>query len=202
MKKLLLALVLAGLAAAVPSLHAQSVAVNVALRAYSQNPTVTNGPNERFTVSKPAFTTLHLLGLIANALNTNFPPTAKLVMVNYSTFQVQMPDGLVLENLSTNLIRAANGFLPNSGTFNVITRRDIQQYFYVLRIVFDDGSGNDFDLSGFTTENYSRSALGANNLRILRDSFLMTAAGDGRLRGQDVVFTGRVSGSSRALVVD
>lgn len=202
MKKLLLALVLAGLAAAVPSLHAQSVAVNVALRAYSQNPTVTNGPNERFTVSKPAFTTLHLLGLIANALNTNFPPTAKLVMVNYSTFQVQMPDGLVLENLSTNLIRAANGFLPNSGTFNVITRRDIQQYFYVLSIVFDDGSGNDFDLSGFTTENYSRSALGANNLRILRDSFLMTAAGDGRLRGQDVVFTGRVSGSSRALVVD
>ena len=202
MKKLLLALVLAGLAAAVPSLHAQSVAVNVALRAYSQNPTVTNGPNERFTVSKPAFTTLHLLGLIANALNTNFPPTAKLVMVNYSTFQVQMPDGLVLENLSTNLIRAANGFLPNSGTFNVITRRDIQQYFYVLRIVFDDGSGNDFDLSGFTTENYSRSALGANNLRILRDSFLMTAAGDGRLRGQDVVFTGKVSGSGRAVEVN
>lgn len=201
MKKILLALVLAGLAVS-PSLQAQSVTVNVALRAYSQNPTVTNGPNERFTVSKPAFTTLHLLELIADALNTTFPATAKLIMVNYSTFQVQMPDGLVLENLSTNLIRAANGSLPESSTYNQITGRDVRQYSYVLRIFFDDGGDNKFDLQGFTTENYSISAVGANNTRIFRDSFLMNASGDGYLGDKDVVFTGRISGSGRAVIVN
>ena len=202
MKNILLALVLAGLAAAVPSLHAQSDTLTVALRAYSQNPTVTNGPNLRFTVSKPSFTTLNLLGLIADALNTTFPPGAKLVMVNYETFQVQTAEGLVRENLSTNLIRAENGPLLESSTFNQVTGRDIRQYSYILRIIFDDGGDNYFTLSGFTTENFSRSARGANNTRIVRDSFLMSASGDGYLGGKGVVFTGKVSGSGRAVEVN
>ena len=198
MKKLLLAFVLAGLAAA-PSLHAQAVALTVNLKAYSQNQTQTNGANLRFTVSKPAFTSLHLLGLIADALNTTFPPSAKLVMVNFNTFQVQMPDGLVLENLSTNLISARTGPFPEQSTFNRTTGRDVRQYYYVLNIFFDDGGDNYFTLRGFTTENFSISAVGANNTRIVRDSFLMNASGDGQLDAQDVVFNGKITGSGRAV---
>ena len=202
MKKFLFALILAGLAATAPSLHAQATTLNVALRAYSQNPTVTNPPNLRFTVSKPAFTTVHLLGLIANALHTNFPPTAKLVMINYSTFQVQMPDQQVLQSLSTDLIRAETGPYPEQSTYNADTGRDVRQYYYVLRIFFDDGGDNYFTLRGFTTENFFRSALGANNLRVVRDSFFMSASGDGKLGNKDMVFNGTVSGSGRAVEVN
>jgi hypothetical protein len=171
--------------------------LTVSLKAYSQNPTVTNGSNLRFTVSKPAFTTLHLLGLIADALNTNFPPAAKLVMVNYTSFQVQMPDGLVLQDLSSDLLRAETGPYPEQSTYNGVTGRDVRQYYYVLRIFFDDGGDNYFTLRGFTTENFSRSAAAANNTRIVRDSFLMNAAGDGQLDGKDVVFNGKITGNGR-----
>ena len=201
MKKILLALVLAGLASA-PRLHAQSTVLSVALKAYSQNPTITNGSNLRFTVSKPAFTTVHLLGLVADALGTNFPPTAKLVMVNYESFQVQTADGLVLQNLEPALISARTGPYPESSTFNGSTGRDVRQYYYVLNIIFDDGGDNYFTLRGFTTENFSRSAKDLNNLRIVRDSFLMNAAGDGQLGGKDVVFTGNISGRGRRVEVN
>ena len=201
MKKILLALVLAGLASA-PRLHAQSTVLSVALKAYSQNPTITNGSNLRFTVSKPAFTTVHLLGLVADALGTNFPPTAKLVMVNYESFQVQTADGLVLQNLEPALISARTGPYPESSTFNGSTGRDVRQYYYVLNIIFDDGGDNYFTLRGFTTENFSRSAKDLNNLRIVRDSFLMNAAGDGQLGGKDVVFNGSISGRGRKVEVN
>ena len=201
MKKILLALVLAGLASA-PRLHAQSTVLSVALKAYSQNPTITNGSNLRFTVSKPAFTTVHLLGLVADALGTNFPPTAKLVMVNYESFQVQTADGLVLQNLEPALISARTGPYPESSTFSGSTGRDVRQYYYVLNIIFDDGGDNYFTLRGFTTENFSRSAKDLNNLRIVRDSFLMNAAGDGQLGGKDVVFTGNISGRGRRVEVN
>ena len=145
---------------------------------------------------------MHLLGLVADALGTNFPPTAKLVMVNYESFQVQTADGLVLQNLEPALISARTGPYPESSTFNGSTGRDVRQYYYVLNIIFDDGGDNYFTLRGFTTENFSRSAKDVNNLRIVRDSFLMNAAGDGQLGGKDVVFNGSISGRGRKVEVN
>ena len=170
--------------------EAQPLTVNVKLTVYTEKDN-TNGSS---AIIKKTVVTKDLLELIGDIYSTNFPSGAKLVLINFNTFQVRDAQGnVILSNISSYLSFAYSlDYLTAEKNYSG-NQAGSSSYVYISTITFDDGSNN-FVFRGFTTEKYSQSAKNSQGHQTYKDSIIVKGSGDGNISGEKVFINGQFVG--------
>jgi hypothetical protein len=172
-----------------PHLQAQPLTVNLKMTVYTEQNPATN----TYTIQKTTIVTKDVLDLVASATGTNFPVDAKLVLINYSDFQVQDAQGNLLRDISDVMTFDFNPYLTAENPY-ADTGAGQSTYVYISTITYDDGTNN-FVFRGYTTEKYSQSARNTQGQRNYKDSIKFKGEGNGTLSGHTVILTGQVAAS-------
>ena len=136
-------------------------------------------------VKSTKLATTYLLGLLADAYQTNFPFGAALVLVDYTYFQVQSSDGSVL-------VSDVSEFLTYSDTYGQTnylysgkenTNTGTLSYVFTYRAFIDyydpSTNGTSLTFTGTMSERYSRGAVDQSGHRPITGSLLLNGSGSG-----------------------
>lgn len=204
--KTLMKFLLLGCLLGAPMLNAQILPVSARLTLQQQNfSSLKNGVyTDRIKTTRlNANSLLALLaGVYTNTFPEGFPVGSRLVLVNYSYFQIQTRDGsIVVTNVSDYMTYSdtyRNGDYLFQGKENTITESQNHQFLYQATITFADPSpnGTSFTFTGNVLERYSKSAANRNGERNFRDSMAFSGAGSGKTGDSFFLLSGRFSTST------
>jgi hypothetical protein len=205
MKALMKFLLLGGLLYA-PLLNAQILPVSARLTLQQQNfSTLKKGVyTDRIKTTRLNVNSLIALlaGVYTNTFPEGFPAGSRLMLVNYSYFQIQAPDGsIVVTNVSDFMTYSdtyRNGDYLFQGKENTITESQNHRFLYQATITFTDPSpnGTSFTFTGNVQERYSKSAANRNGERTYRDSMAFNGSGSGKTGDSFFLLSGRFSTST------
>ncbi len=165
--------------------------LSFALSFVRQATTATNLPEtekvERFRVSNK-----ELIGVLGGVTTNAFPPGASLILIatNPALVFVTGKGGLVLADVSrffsfefsTNKVQQSKVASSQS---------TVRTSYSIVRVTFDDGQGNSFDISGAAIEQYHASALSSGSQKET-GSVSLDAAGNGSSGARFSVVKGKM----------
>jgi hypothetical protein len=167
--------------------------VNVQLTGYTQGPFSSRGDVDGSLVKKTHIDSKDLLRLMAAATSDDFF-NSELVVTNSEISKVLVLRGTrVLADVSTFFIVEdfTDGGVRRE-TLDTYTGKAHYKKLRVLRFAFGDGAGNDFDLTGFTTETVSGSRVDDKGNQTLSRRITMKVNGAGHINGVDAIFKGTI----------
>ena len=145
-----------------------------------------------------------VLNLLSNATGVVFPPASYVEMdgdIFFSTlkFLVKSRTNSVLADVSSYFTIRAGSDDIYSGTYNDGTQAETSLDHYTLRITFQDGQGNDFDVNGLASEMYTATPMNPSGQQILNDTVTVPVSGTGHINGDSVVVQGTIAFKGRSV---
>lgn len=186
-----------------PRLNAQVLPINARLTLQQQNfSSLKHGVyTDRIKTTRlNANSLLALLaGVYTNDFPQGFPAGSRLMLINYSYFQIQAPNGsIVVTNVSNFLTYSdtyRNGDYLFQGRESTVTGSQSHSFFFQATITFNDlqENGTSFTFTGNVLERYSKSAANRNDERSYRDSMAFSGYGSGKTGDSFFLMNGRIS---------
>ena len=142
--------------------------------------------------------TKEILMLLGNATTNDFTG-ATLVTIDFgAAFEVRRGSTVVADVSEFFLEEASEDVFDE--TFNSLTGKDSYHGFWIRNLIFDDGAGNRFELTGLVDERFSASAVDFFGDQRVADTEIFNGAGTGTLNGVFTVYSGSILFSGRGIV--
>ena len=175
------------------SLQAQSnLNVTVQLTVRTQGTNTQHGNVITSTIQTIRFGTKDLLQILASATANDFT-NAKLVRANLHSDSFLVIRGTnVLADVTSFFTEQFNASVSSGSQDQVTSRQNFHNYF-TQQLGFDNGPGNNFNMSGGVTETYTTSPKDTQGNQKVSEKMVFIAAGEGSLAGHFGVFTGTIT---------
>jgi hypothetical protein len=151
------------------------------------------------TIVKFRVTTREVIGIIGLATSQTFPSGSGLRAVlvdptnptNPPLVYITGKSGVVLADVSSFFTFEFGNSVRQSKSTTASQATSVASY-YILRVTFDDGHGNNFDLSGAASENYRASVSNSGGARKESGTISCDAAGPGASHQIFTVYKGKI----------
>ena len=202
MKPLLRIFAVAAVLAAI-HLPAQPFPIFTQLTLQQQGESTVSGGIYTDRIQTSRWVTADMLALLEPLYQTNFPSGfpfgSRLVLMDFSRFQVESAGGTILISNTAPYLTYSDTFSQTnylySGKENTVNDSLKETFLYQATITFQDPSpgGTSFSFTGNVMEKYSRSAPDFYGDQLAQGSFIITGTGSGKAGANFFLLTGKFS---------
>jgi len=191
------------LAFATSSVQAALITVTIKGTATIQNAATTNNGVVTYTSTKVSVGTQDILETLGTIEGVVVPDGSTLVFDTEepitNKWTIRNKDGTVIKDVSGRFAFNESSDVVTTGKFTPATGADKTTHTFVATFRFIPGNGNNFDIIGLATSQYSQSAAKNNEYKV-SESVKLSGSGQGQVGGADAVVTGTVTGKGSQTV--
>jgi hypothetical protein len=171
--------------------------LSFALTCVRQGNSMSTQTTQSETVQTLRLSNKQVLGVLAVATTSTFPSPAALQMVaadnstNPPLVFVTGKGGVIVADVS-RFFTFVFGDKVTQSKSNPATKASTSTSYYLLRVVFDDGQGNSFDVSGTASEKYHVSGMNRGGAQKEAGVISCDTGGVGASGGNFTVYQGKI----------